>query len=535
MIIRKVGVGNATEAFIQDAFSDHLNIISSDDNNKGKTILIQSMMYSLGNIPAFPVSFCYDDYYHYIEFFENGKDYILCRKESTFILKVDSELMIFNGIAEFKRYWNKHISIIPTILKDSQKKLVDPELYLQLFFIGQDKKDTSNIINKGYYKKDDYINMLYSIMNIGTGLQAPPDIDSAKNSISKLKENRALLLKQHKVLSSSKNVSTFLSALCDRTAFEKKIHNIEELQKQITELKKNRNLIATRKLKCQDTLKELRSLNRTIDHGEVRCLDCNSLRVGFKTAKNATCSFDISTPELRESIILSINEKIETFVEESEKLTLTITELQDQIKILLEDEDITLEAIVAHKQKFIDATDAEKKIIDIDNDIKQLEQAMAQGEISSKEIRLAQENFINKIIAIMNDTYRTIDRDGNLLINGLFSEKGKVFSGSEATIFHLVKLYAIAKITQHHFPIVVDSFRAEDLSTMKENTVLDIFSEFPSQKIFTTTLKREEMGKYDNDTRVHHIDYTSHSPSKMLTTSYLQDFIGALRNIAIQI
>ena len=38
MIIKKIAVGNSTEAFVEDSFTAGLNIISSDDNNKGKTI-----------------------------------------------------------------------------------------------------------------------------------------------------------------------------------------------------------------------------------------------------------------------------------------------------------------------------------------------------------------------------------------------------------------------------------------------------------------------------------------------------------------
>ena len=53
MKIRKVAVGNAAEAFIEGNFTNGVNIISSDDNNKGKTIVIQSMMYALGNEPTF--------------------------------------------------------------------------------------------------------------------------------------------------------------------------------------------------------------------------------------------------------------------------------------------------------------------------------------------------------------------------------------------------------------------------------------------------------------------------------------------------
>ena len=49
MKILRVAVGNSKEAFIESRFTEGLNIISSDDNNKGKTIVIQSMMYALGN------------------------------------------------------------------------------------------------------------------------------------------------------------------------------------------------------------------------------------------------------------------------------------------------------------------------------------------------------------------------------------------------------------------------------------------------------------------------------------------------------
>ena len=59
MIINKIAVGNNVEAFVEDNFSSGLNIISSDDNNKGKTIAIQSMMYAIGNEPTFPTTFDY--------------------------------------------------------------------------------------------------------------------------------------------------------------------------------------------------------------------------------------------------------------------------------------------------------------------------------------------------------------------------------------------------------------------------------------------------------------------------------------------
>ena len=67
MKILRIAVGNSKEAFIESRFTEGLNIISSDNNNKGKTIVIQSMMYALGNEPTFPTSFEYQKYYYYVE------------------------------------------------------------------------------------------------------------------------------------------------------------------------------------------------------------------------------------------------------------------------------------------------------------------------------------------------------------------------------------------------------------------------------------------------------------------------------------
>ena len=59
MKIIKVGLGNTDEAYIESKLSDGINIIFSDENNKGKTIVIQSLLYAIGNKPIFPSSFNY--------------------------------------------------------------------------------------------------------------------------------------------------------------------------------------------------------------------------------------------------------------------------------------------------------------------------------------------------------------------------------------------------------------------------------------------------------------------------------------------
>lgn len=151
---------------------------------------------------------------------------------------------------------------------------------------------------------------------------------------------------------------------------------------------------------------------------------------------------------------------------------------------------------------------------------------------SKKEQQLA---ILIAILNEMNVVYEAIDPNGNLHFDDLFTKKDEVYSGSEATIFHLSRLYALSKVLNHNYPIVVDSFRAEDLSTSKENIVLDLYKELPNQVIFTTTLKLEELGKYDTRTDIHHIDYKDHAPSKMLSEVYVNEFCELLSSLSINL
>ena len=535
MIIKKTAVGNKNEAFIESNFSTGLNIISSDDNNKGKTIEIQSMMYALGNEPAFPTTFEYKDYYHYIEFEVDENTYYLCRFNNGFVLKTATTLMLFDNVSELKRYWNKHISPLPSIIKNQLSKIVDPVLFLQLFFVGQDKKDTSNISHAGYYNKADFYNMLYDLCNL-SGLELDEnEIKKIKEDLAKLKNERDLLIKQHKILNSQETPVSYLSSVSDKAAFGKKISEMDRVNSKIAELRKSRNTVATRRASWENTLKELRSLNRTMECGELRCMDCDSTNILFTSSQKTSYAFDVSSVDMRNEIISSINEKIESYTEEINKLDAQISIAQDEMQSLMKDEEISLEAIVAYKQEIFNASDAEIKIKEIDEKTENLKNQLKINTDTKQSKKEQQLIILRAILNEMNSVYEIIDPNGNLHFEDLFTKKDEVYSGSEATIFHLSRLYALSKILNHPYPIVVDSFRAEDLSTTKENIILNLYKTLPNQVIFTTTLKLEELGKYDERIDIRHIDYKNHIPSQMLSTRYADDFCKLMNNLSINI
>lgn len=116
------------------------------------------------------------------------------------------------------------------------------------------------------------------------------------------------MLRKHRILNSKNTSVNYLSQHSDRVAFEEKVKQAEKLKIKIGKLRNGRNASINRKSKYEITLKELRSLNRTIPTGELHCLDCDSKNIGYTTS-DSMYTFDVSTVEVRNQIIESIEEK----------------------------------------------------------------------------------------------------------------------------------------------------------------------------------------------------------------------------------
>ena len=262
-------------------------------------------------------------------------------------------------------------------------------------------------------------------------------------------------------------------------------------------------------------------------------MDCDSTNIFFSASKKNAYAFDVSSVDMRNEIIASINDKIEAYVEEMNNIAAQISSTQDDLHALMADDEISLEAIVAFKQDVFNASDAEKKIKEIDDEVEELKNQLILSTGNSHSKKEQQSAILSSLISEMNSVYKMIDPNGNLIIDDLFTKRDEVYSGSEATMFHLAKLYSLAKVIDHKFPIIFDSFRAEDLSTAKENVVLEIYKNLSNQIIFTTTLKLEELGKYDSRDDINHIDYKNHAPSKMLSNDHVEEFSMLMKNLSI--
>lgn len=534
MKIKKIAFGDNSLSFIEDRLSDGFNIIYSDDNNKGKTIVMQSALYALGNEPIFPASFNYQDYYHYVEVeLENGEILSCCRKKSSFVVLLMDSISLFDSISDLKRFFNKNGIVFPTIIKNNVKRMVDPVLLYQLFFVGQDGKDTSKIFNEGFYKKDDFRNLVFSFMGFKPIINSDLNEIELKNKIVKLKEQKKVLLDKNEILKKNTPALNVLFQNSDARNFEEKIKKANNINDQIAELSKQRNRALTRKAKNEKTLKELKSLNRTEKSGSLVCLDCNSKNIGYISG-DRSYTFDISNEIMRNNILVSIYNRIEAYQEEISDCSSKINELQIQLQNVIKDDDVSLEHLLFYKNETESLSDIDEKLTEINKDLKLVEEQIKNIKVNFENDEKQKKVVFNTIINTMNEYYKNMDPDGTLIFDDLFTKKKSVFSGCEETEFYLSRLYSLKKVLNHQFPIMMDYFRDGELSSDKENYVLNTFKQFiDTQIIFTATLKNEEMNKYDKYKFINQIDYSTNHPSHILSAKNNSDFRELLKKLMI--
>ena len=299
-------------------------------------------------------------------------------------------------------------------------------------------------------------------------------------------------------------------------------------------LKKQINRLYNSKIKNKNLLKELNSLNRELNEGKLKCLDCGSNVIGYENS-NKNVSFEISDVEIRNNIQNVINRRIESADDEIKKLSAQMNALQQEIRELMKDSDLTVENLLLSKQEILDIDDIDKQVVNIDEEINVLTQQLNAFVEKTKIVKSSKEKVNGEILARMNQFYKAIDPAGRLSFDGLFSQKGENFSGSENTEFYLAKLYALACVLQHPFPIIVDGFREGEVASEKEDVILDFFLKLPNQIILTTTLKDQERDKYLNRSSINPINYERNQPSHILNSSYVDDFCDILRDMNLSL
>lgn len=530
--IKKIAFGNIQEAYIEKRLNEKVNIIFSNDNNKGKTLLIQGLLFSMGNEPIFPSGFNYLDYYFYSKINVSGQDFEFLRKNKTTIVKGNSEIRITESLSELKYFINKNVFELPSIIKNGQDKLVDLYLFYQLFFIGQDKRDTSKIINSGQYNKNDFLSMLATLNGTKQTFLSDDDIESVRNKIKNLKTEIRVLDKKMKFAKENPEIAENSLASVDKENYDKYSKILAEIAKQIAGYRNQRSRETNRKLKLENLLTELNSLNQKIEVGKVKCAECGSDKIIYT---NGDVSFEVSNSEVKNNIINSIKEQIREKGEIISELIESIRVEEEKQTKLLNKIPSRMRNILAFSDEILSVAKYDVQKIKISREIDKLQSELEQKAEEDVEVKKKNNEMIETITQSLEFYFKTIDPDSNQEIVKLFTKSGENYSGSEGQVFYFSKLIALNNYFKHQFPIIIDSYRSGELSSQKEMKMIEFYKKADKQVILTSTLKSAEYDRpnYTEYEGINIIDFSTHKNSKILTPDYVTEFSEILSDFNI--
>lgn len=533
MKILKTGCGNSYEAYIEDRLTDGVNIIFSNDNNKGKTIIFQGLMYALGNDPIFPSGFEYKNYYFYTSIEHRGKIYEFLRRNNSIAIKSDSEITMLDDISDLKYYFSKNIFELPYIIKDDFQKMVDLSLFYQLFFVGQDKRNPSNLINAGYYNKQDFINLIYSMTGCLTLSDSIKRLKDLLNDLHICKSEIAVLSKRLTFYREHPEIASTVSKGADRERLEKERMELQSINQTISDRQRKRTRLINRKIKLETLLSELNSLNRQLKIGGIRCQDCGSENV---TYSNGELSFELTNDLVRKNIIKSIYESIELYNSQISELQQMINSKQTELNERMKKVPVPMANILIYTDTIKSYEEDEKRLSDL-HDKKAFLEAEIENEQKVRDANTAmQAETKAAILDSMNSFYKLIDPDGTQEFKDFFATRNMTFSGSEEQEYYFSRTLAIFWHLHHDFPIIMDCFRKGELSTQKENTMIEEYKKTKQQVILSSTLKDEEYhsgSKYYSIPNVTAINYEPNTNSHILQKCNCENFMDIVSSFGI--
>jgi hypothetical protein len=533
MIVIESGFGDTDEAFLEKRYTPGVNVIYSNDNNRGKTLVLQGLMYSIGNDPIFPEGFGYRKYYFYSRLIIGSRSWRFLRKENSFVVLGEDSYFVADSVSQLKRYIDANIFPIPKYSRNGATKISELSLFYQIFFLPQDSRDTSSVIGGGYYNKNDFYQMMYSITNEEDNFM-PPDIDVKflTEEITQLKRD---IVDQKKMLTFAKKrpeISAIANSNVDRALYYEKKSRLEKIHSRISEEKKRRARETSMKIKLERLDSELRSLNRTIRTGSVECGDCHSRNIIFK---NVEFAFDVSNDYVRKNILSSIAAEISLKQEVIDEISRNIENDQKLISIELAETPKSIQVMMFSYEEILSDSNIQISLDRMENELKEKQEMLDRTKSIGASNKANGKSLIDRIVNLMQSIYLELDPSGKLKFTDIFSKRGVVYSGSEGMEFYLAKLLSIKIQVAHSFPIIIDSFRDGELSTDKEKIALNALKKAAPQAILTSTVKKEEyaVNIYKHDAEINAIDYSEMSPSKILSKEFVSEFKTILRMFSI--
>lgn len=251
--------------------------------------------------------------------------------------------------------------------------------------------------------------------------------------------------------------------------------------------------------------------------------------------ENGDLNFDLSNNEVRRNVREAINEQIVLKVDIVEELEREIGEQQAHLTRELEATPVEQQHIFIFMDDIVSQQQYSNEIGALRIEVEDLQDMLARVDNEDESAKVKYKEMMDVIVTEMQTLYRSVDSEGHLIFNDVFSKHDDTYSGSEGQEFYFCRLLAFNSYFKHRFPIIIDSFRSGELSTNKEYTMIEAFKGLKKQILLTSTLKLEEYNdlKYDAVDGVNAIDYSGHQNSKILQPKQAEKFSKLLDSFGI--
>ena len=212
-----------------------------------------------------------------------------------------------------------------------------------------------------------------------------------------------------------------------------------------------------------------------------------------------------------------------------------IIEKKNELSELMKDDDISIENLILYKNDIMGAIPIDQQIYELDKQITSLKDQIIKISNRSNQNKDLREKVYNKFIEYMNLFYDKSESEDPLIINQIFTNNDVNYSGSQGTLYLMSRIYACSRLMDSDFPIIIDHFRGGELSSIKEEKILELFLALNKQIILTCTLKQEENDKYANNNSVHDISFDGVTKFKLLQPKYNKEFRDELKRFHINL
>lgn len=178
------------------------------------------------------------------------------------------------------------------------------------------------------------------------------------------------------------------------------------------------------------------------------------------------------------------------------------------------------QTILLFKDEILSEKEYDNQLAKLNKELKDLQQDIVTNEEQDKNAKEEYKKLKTAIVDKMNYYYKYVDKQGKLVFTDLFTTKHLIYSGSDEQEYYFSRTMAINDCLQHSFPIIIDYYRGGEISTARENLMIECFKSIDKQVIITSTLKEQEYSadKYNDIEDVTVIDYSTNEDSKILSS-----------------